>query len=711
VSVKKKKVIKIMSDKNTKEELVNLPFRDSSLDIEQRVEDLIERMNLEEMFSLSSGTTIFFTRPLKRLGIKKWKMSDGPHGVGSGVFFFKKMTYFPTAIGRTATWNPELSKEFGIAIAEELRSVGRSMLLAPGININRTPLCGRTFEYQTEDPYLNAITGVAVVKGIQSQKVAACVKHYAANNQEFNRFKVSVEVSERALEEIYYPAFKAVVEDADAWSIMACHNRLNGILGCEHSNLLRKTLFDKWGFRGFVVSDWFATRYTKTAPCVNAGLTLEMPIPIVYKKKRLKQELDAGKFTEDVFKDNFKRLLRVMLLTGHFDNPEENPRGSRNTPEHQAIARKIAEEGIVLLKNENNILPLDINKVKSIAILGPMAKKKTGFGGGSSMVRSKYEVTPLKGIKAKCKKKIKIVSKPENADITILVVGIGHKKFQDRENKDKYFLELPACQIELIHQTIEKTPNTIIVLVNGSPISMEGWIEKVPAVVEAWFGGLEGGNALANILFGDVNPSGKLPVTFPKRLIDSPAHASFKTYPGIKTWENLKEGDAKIKHTEIRIKWDHKDKVYYDEGIYVGYRHFDSKNIEPLYPFGHGLSYTSFKYEHLKLRKNPVSGNEGFSVSVDITNTGQRSGSEVAQLYIQDVKCSTDRPLKELKGFSKVKLEPGEKKTIVFELNKTALSFYDDQEHCWKAEKGKFILLIGSSSRDIRLQGELEYLG
>lgn len=700
-----------MSQKYTKEELADLPFMDMSLDIEERINDLIGRMTLEEMFKLSSGKWIFFTKPLKRLGIKKFKMSDGPHGVGSGIFFLKKMTYFPTAIGRTATWNPELSEQFGKAIGEEIRSVGRNMLLAPGINIDRTPLGGRTFEYQTEDPYLNKVTAVAMVKGVQGQRVAACVKHYAANNQEYNRFKVSTEVSQRALEEIYYPAFKATVEEADAWSMMACYNRLNGILGCEHVDLVRETLMNKWGFRGFVVSDWFATRYTKTAPCVKAGLTLEMPVAIVYKVKKLKEALEAGEFTEEIFKDNFKRLLRVMFLTGFFDEESSIPQGSRNTPEHHAVVRQIAEEGIVLLKNENNALPLDINKLPKIAVIGPMAKRKTGFGGGSSMVRPKYEITPLKGIKAKCKKKFKFVSKPEKADVVVLVVGIAHKKFQDRENKDKYFLELPSCQIDLINETVEKNPKTIVVVVNGSPVSMEGWIDKVPAVVEAWFGGNEAGNAIANVLFGDVNPSGKLPVTFPKKLIDSSAHSSWRTYPGIRTWENLKEGDIKIKHSEIRITWDHKDKVYYDEGVFVGYRHFDAKEIEPLFPFGHGLSYTTFKYSNLKLSKNQISGVENFTLSVDISNTGSRTGAEVVQLYVQDVECSVERPPKELKGFSKINLEPGEKKTVTIALDKSALSFYDEKAGTWKAEKGKFNILVGSSSRDIRIQGELDYLG
>lgn len=710
-----------MNETYTEDEILKLPYRNSDLELEERVDDLLGRLTIDEKIKLLSGRKIFQVPPIKRLGIPAFKMTDGPKGVGSGVILGKRMSYFPVPIGRTATWNPELSEKFGIAVAEEVRASGRYMLLAPGINIVRTPLCGRSFEYQTEDPFLNKVSAVAMVKGVQSQKIATCVKHYTANNQELNRFKVSSEVSERALQEIYLPGFEAVVKEADAWSFMASYNRINGIFGCEHEKLVRDTLMNEWGFRGFLVSDWFATRFTDTVQCMKAGLSLEMPGNVkallgtnqafCYNKKKIKQVLEDGSLSEDLLDDNLKRFLRVMFLVGIFNEESTLPQGKLTCPEHHSVAREIAEEGIVLLKNEKNILPLDINSIKKLAVIGPNSDKKHSFGGGSSMVKAKYEITPLKGIKSKCKGKIKVISKPEKADAVILVVGLKHKRFYDSENVDRLILELPSEQIELINETTKKNPNIIVVLISGSPVAMDGWLENVPAVLEAWYPGMEGGNAIADIIFGDVNPSGKLPVTFPKKLVDSPAHQSYKTYPGIKTWDDIKEGDMEIKNKQIRIKYGRGDNVYYDEGVFVGYRHFDTKNIEPLFPFGHGLSYTSFSYDNLKISKESVSGDEDFTVCVDISNSGNRAGAEVTQLYVQDVESSVERPLKELKGFNKVKLEPGAKETVTFELGKKDLSFYDDKSSSWIAEKGQFNILVGNSSRDIRLEGKIEYLG
>ena len=632
---------------------------------------------------------MWHTKTIRRLGIKKFTMYDGPHGVRPDREGKIKTTYFPSGICRAATWNVELSKKFGIAIAQEIRDVGAHMLLAPGINIQRTPMCGRTFEYQTEDPYLNKKLAIAVVKGIQSQKVAACIKHFICNNQETNRFTSSSEVSERALQEIYYPAFKAAVQEADAWSIMSCYNKVNGIYGSEHEHLLREVLMGEWGFRGFVVSDWVATRYTtSTESSINAGLTLEMPTAIKYNIFRLAQAYKDGRFTEETLNDNIRRLLRVMFLVGLFDDENTLPKGSRNTHEHQALAREIVEEGIVLLKNERRILPLDMKKIKEIAVIGPTANKKTYLGGGSSSNFPPYEIKPIVGIEEKCKDKVEIISSPSEADITVIFAGLRHQEGMDIEGEDKVSFNLPEDQISLITKTVKENPNTIVVLTGGSPVSMIEWIDKVPAVIQAWYGGMEAGNAIANILFGDINPSGKLPITFPKKLSDSPAHGSERTYPGD---ENLR--------------------VFYEEGIFIGYRHFDRKSIEPLFPFGHGLSYTKFNYDNLEISHDKVSHGETFNIIFDIMNSGERLGAEVVQLYIQDVECSVERPLKELKGFKKVKLTPNEKKTIKFELTKEDLSFFDENTNSWKAEKGQFNILIGSSSRDIRLQGEIEYIG
>jgi len=617
-------------------------------------------------------------------------MYDGPHGVRIGSLGEKKSTYFPSTICRAATWDSKLSYEFGKAVAEEVREVGAHMLLAPGINIQRTPMNGRTFEYQTEDPYLNKVLAVATVKGIQSQKIAACVKHYICNNQEKNRFTVSSEVSERALQEIYLPAFKATVREADAWSFMTCYNKVNGIYGSENYNLLRERLMDKWGFRGFAVSDWNATAYTSTEKCVKAGLSLEMPTAKKYNKKNMTKAFNEGKFTIDDINENIRRLLRVMFLVGVFDDENTIPKGSRNTPEHQALARKIAEDGIVLLKNEEDLLPLNIKKIKKLAVVGPNTNFRVLGGdilsrGGSSDNYPPYEITPLEGLRQKCKDKVEIIDNPSKADITIVFAGLNHNRGMDSEWEDKKIFGLPLEQVKLIKETIKENPKTIVVLINGSPIAMDDWIDQVPSVIEAWYGGMEAGIAIAKILFGDVNPSGKLTITFPKELSDSPAHASKRSYPG-------------------------NDKVFYDEGIFVGYRHFDTKNIDPLFPFGYGLSYTTFTYENLTIDKEKIRGDDVLKVSVGITNTGKIKGKEVVQLYIQDVKSSLERPLKELKGFKKINLNPGQMKTIVFELNKDDLSFYNPIENSWVVEEGTFKILIGSSSRDIRLEGEILYL-
>ncbi|MFX0075836.1 MAG: beta-glucosidase [Candidatus Hermodarchaeota archaeon] len=672
------------------EELKNLPFMNENFDLEKRVEDLLSRLTLSEKFKLSAGRLMWQTKPIKRLGVKSFTMYDGPHGVRPDTMGEKKSTYFPSAICRAATWDIELSYQFGRAIAEEVREVGAHMLLAPGINIQRTPMNGRTFEYQTEDPYLNKLLAVAAVKGIQSQRIAACVKHYICNNQETNRFTVSSEVSERALQEIYLPAFKATVQEADAWSFMTCYNKVNGIYGSENYNLLKERLMDSWGFRGFTVSDWNATAFTSTEECVKAGLSLEMPTAKVYSNKIMTKAFEEGKFTLEDLNENIRRLLRVMFLVGLFDDQTKLPKGSRNTSDHQELARKIAEEGIVLLKNEGSILPLDIDSISKLAVIGPNAKFMLGrsdilSGGGSSRNFPPYEVSPLEGLKQKCKKKIEIVENPLEADFTVIFVGLNHNLGMDAEGEDKKEFGLPLEQVNLIKNTIQMNPNTIIVLISGSPVAMDDWIEKVPCVVEAWYGGLEAGTALANILFGDVNPSGKLTMTFPRRLTDSPAHSSKRSYPG-------------------------DDKVFYDEGIFVGYRHFDTKNIEPLFPFGYGLSYTAFSYDNLAIDKVNMKIDEMVKVSVNITNIGKRIGKEVVQLYVQDIESSIERPIKELKGFKKITLKPGQMETVVFELSKDDLSFYNPVENSWVVEKGLFKILIGSSSRDIRLEGEIEYL-
>jgi beta-glucosidase len=442
-------------------------------------------------------------------------------------------------------------------------------------------------------------------------------------------------------------------------------------------------LIGEWGFRGFVVSDWNATAFTTTEGCVNAGLSLEMPTRNVYKVNKMQRAFDEGKFTLEYLDDNVRRLLRVMFLVGKFD--KTYPPGSRNTPEHQAIARKTAENGMVLLKNQGNLLPLDYKKIKKLAVIGPNATLKTSQGGGSSTNFPPYEITPLEGIKEKCRDNIEIVDSPSEADVIILFVGLNHDENMDAEHTDKISFKLPSDQIQLIKESAKLNPNTIVVLISGSPISMSDWIDEIPAVLEAWYGGMEAGHVIADILFGDVNPSGKLPITFPKALSDSPAHVSSRTFPG-------------------------DEKVFYDEGIFVGYRHFDTKGIEPLFPFGYGLSYTEFKYENLRLNSDKLKKDEILEVTVDIVNSGKVSGAEIIQLYINDVDSSVERPLKELKGFRKVFLKPNERVSVLLQIMPEDLAFFDEGTKKWKIENGVFKILIASSSRDIRLTTEFEYI-
>jgi beta-glucosidase len=651
-----------------------------------RIAQIITELTLNEKIKLLAGF-YFATLPVKRLGIKAFKMTDGPNGISFHSSGLRRNTHFPKTIALGASWNRELAETFGIASGKEVRATGRHLLLAPGINIDRTPLNGRTFEYLSEDPYLTKELAIPMVKGVQSQRIGVCVKHYIANNQEYNRFTVSSEVDERTLNETYLYAFREVVMNADPWTLMGCYNKVNGVYGCEHVELLRETLFNKWNFNGFVVSDWWATKHIEgPVAAVKAGLSLEMPWKKIYKRKHLKKALKEGKIQEEEIDFLVERLLRVQFMTGMYDPSDRVPKGERNTKEHQKLARRMAEESMVLLQNKNNVLPLDIEKISKIAIIGPNAKKKFGkvLYGGSSAVVPPYEITPYKGLMKKCKGKVTIVKDPSEADYVILVLGLNHDKYQDCENFDKLSLDLPADQIDLINETVKVNPNTIVVLVSGSPIRMQDWKDKVPAILEAWFPGMEGGNAIANILFGDVNPSGKLPLTFPKELNDSPAHKSTKTYPG-------------------------DDKVFYEEGIFVGYRHFDKENVEPLFPFGFGLSYTEFSYENLKVDKNEILGDETLEISVEVTNIGERSGAEVVQLYISDPKCSVPRPEKELKGFEKIYLEAKETKTVTFTLTPRDFAFYDVKTKDWIVEDGKFTIHIGKSSRDLCLKADIKY--
>jgi beta-glucosidase len=587
------------------------------------------------------------------------------------------------------------------------------------VNINRTPLWGRNFEGYGEDPYLATRMAVAYIKGVQSEGVIATVKHFAANNQEFERHRINAEVDERALQEIYFPAFKAAVQEAGVWSVMSAYNKLNGVYCAENPALLKDVLQQQWAFKGFVVSDWGSTY--STAGTVNAGMDLEMPGGDPMKAwlakpktqasgngggwlvlEKVLPEISSGKISTSTIDDNVGRMLRVMFVSGQFDKPH-TATGEIDTPEQRALARKASTESIVLLKNTDDLLPLNPAKIHSVVVLGPSAAVARTGGGGSSLVTPKYSLTPLEGIQDRAGQRLQVsyalgvsmegddpakdtpeareqlkneaVNAAAKADAAVIVVGRSPKL--ESEGFDIKSLDLPAGQDDLIEAVAKVNKNTVVVINAGGPVVMSRWIAQVPAILDLWYGGQEGGNAIADVLFGDANPSGKLPVSFVKEWKDSPAYGH---YPG----ENLQ--------------------VDYAEGVYVGYRYFDKHKIEPLFPFGYGLSYTQFDYSDLKVAPDHVSPGKPVEVSLRVHNGGSRSGAEVVELYVHDGHSSVDRPTQELKGFRRIDLAPGETKDVHFTLDRSAMAFYSTAKKDWVAEPGQFDVLLGSSSRDIKLK-------
>ena len=713
--------------------LKNAPYKNPKLPVEQRVEDLLGRMTPRERAEMLSGAGWMESQPNARLGIPAIKMADGPMGVrnwaGSSAITSAAATApvlstaFPAGIGMGASWDVELVRREGRVIAQEVKAHGRNMILAPTVNINRQPLWGRNFEGYGEDPYLTARMGVAYIQGVQSEKVIPSVKHFAANNQEFERHRIDEKIDTRTLHEIYLPAFRAAVQEAGVWAVMNAYNKVNGLWCSENPYLLSETLQKRWGFQGFVISDWGSTY--STAATVAAGMNLEMPGGEAMRTWFAKPETQkdgngagwltaekvlaavaAGQLKQEAVDDAARRILRVMFTAGLFDNARTGG-GEVDTPEQRGVARTAATESIVLLKNAGGVLPLGAPKIRSVVVTGPSAAIARTGGGGSSLVRPKYSVTALDGIKeaagaqvqvgyalgvaiqgedasgetpqARAELRNQAVELARKSDAAIVVVG--YSSSLESEGFDRPSMDLPAGQDELIEAVAAANKNTIVVIVAGAPVTMTKWIGRVPAVVEAWYGGQEAGHAIGDILFGAQNPSGKLPVTFPKQWSDSPAYGH---YPG----DNLH--------------------VTYEEGIYVGYRGFDKRNVEPLFPFGHGLSYTKFDYSGLKITPAKVAAGEQVEVTARVRNSGLRAGVEVVQLYVREVKSSVDRPVKELKGFRRVMLNPGEAQNVSFTLDKSALSFYSAAKDDWVAEPGAFEVWVGASSRDIRLKGTFE---
>jgi beta-glucosidase len=707
------------------------PYKNPSLPVEQRVDDLLGRMTLQEKVAMLSGADWMQSVPNERLGIPSIKMADGPIGIRSwagpssetkkqGAKAQVTTTTFPAGVAMGATWDIELLRSQGQAIGQELKALGRDMILGPTVNINRTPLWGRNFEGYGEDPYLTSRLAVAYIKGVQSEGIIATVKHFAANNQEFERHRINAVVDERALHEIYFPAFKAAVEEAGVWSVMSAYNKLNGVYCAENSSLLKDVLQKQWGFKGFVVSDWGSTY--STAGTVNAGMDLEMPggepMRNWLKKpaslaagngggwlvpEKVLPEISAGKISAATIDDNVGRILRVIFVSGQFDKPH-SAGGEIDTPEQRTLARKASTESIVLLKNAGDVLPLNPSKMHSLVVIGPNAAVARTGGGGSSLVTPKYSITPLKGIQDRAGERLHVnyvlgaamegedaaketpaaqeqlrneaVDAAGKADAAIILVGRSPKL--ESEDFDIKSLDLPAGQDDLIAAVAKVNKNTVVVINAGGPVIMTRWIGQVPAIVDMWYGGQEGGNAIADILFGDANPSGKLPVSFVKEWKDSPAYGH---YPG----ENLQ--------------------VDYAEGIYVGYRYFDKKKVEPLFPFGYGLSYTKFEYSDLKVSPKETVSSTPVEVSFQVRNSGSRPGAEVVELYVHDGHASVDRPIQELKGFQRVELAPGETKDVHFTLDRNAMAFYSTAKKDWVTEPGQFEVFVGSSSRDIRIRG------
>lgn len=809
---------------NSDDEMI---YKNQNASIEDRVEDLLKRMTLEEKIEMLGGTG-FETKAIERLGIPPLNMADGPLGVR-----WESSTALPSGILLGATWNPEIVTKFGKVLATETKAKGRHVILAPCVNIARIPMGGRNFESFGEDPFLTSRIAVNYIKGVQSQNVAATIKHFAVNNQEHQRDFVNTIVDERTLNEIYFPAFKAAVEEANVLAVMSAYNKLNGSYCSENDFLLVQMLKNNWKFDGLVMSDWGAVH--SSIPTFNSGLDLEMPTGKYLNKETLLDKIKSGELSQAKLDDKVRRILRVIFTIGLFDNYQYD-KSKVNTEEHKKVALDVAKEGIVLLKNENSILPLNLDKIKSVAVVGPNSKIAVTGGGGSSMVVPFNSVSPLEALQNKIGNKVKInfaqgliidgetnvienkflftdknqksnglnaeyftnmhlegkpakvvvdkdvnfmwndkgpfedfpkdnfsvrwtgyltpdksetytfdvgsddgvrlyiddeliindwndhayltnsftknlvagqlykikleyyengggaivkfgwrkpndellvdaINAAKNSDVVIVFAGTNAS--YESEGFDRKDLILPNKQDEFIEKLSEVNKNIVVVLTTGSPVLMDRWIDKVDGLVEAWFAGEQAGNAIAEVLLGETNPSGKLPITFPMKWEDCSAYPTYKKEDGI---------------------------TRYEDGIYVGYRHFERNNIQPLFPFGYGLSYSSFKYNDLKLSSKEIDANDKLVVSLKLKNTSKLKGSEIVQLYVKDVKASVDRPVKELKSFKKVSLNPGEEKDVEMIIDKSALSYFDPKTKEWVAESGEFEILVGSSSQDIKLK-------
>ena len=723
-------------------------YLDNTKPVEQRIDDAIARMTLQEKIRIIHAQSKFSSAGVPRLGFPDFWTDDGPHGVRPDVLWDEweqagqtndSCVAFPALTCLAASWNPQMSRIYGESLGEEALYRGKDMILGPGVNIYRTPLNGRNFEYMGEDPYLASIMVVPYIQGLQSKGVSACVKHYCLNNEEEYRHQVNIIVSDRALHEIYLPAFKAAVEKGKTWGIMGAYNLYKNEHNCHNQWTLNKILKGDWKYDGVVVSDWGGAHDTDQA--VKNGLDIEfgtwtngltMGASNAYDNYYLAvpyiKGIQEGKYTTKELDEKVRRVLRLFYRTTM--NPNR-PHGFLCSDSHYAAARQIAEEGIVLLQNKNHVLPINTQKAQRVLVVGENAVKMMTVGGGSSSLKVQREISPLDGLKSRLEKDnvevefargyvgdvsgnyngvttgqnledkrseaeliAEAVEKAKHADYVVMFGGLNKSDYQDCEGHDRKQLELPYAQDKLIEALAKANKNFIYVNISGNAVAMP-WKEKVAGIIQGWFIGSESGEALASILTGDKNPCGKLPFTWVNSLQEVGAHA-LNTYPG--TWR--KEGGAKTEGNIIDEE--------YKEGIYVGYRWTDKKKIKPAFAFGHGLSYTQFAISNLRSDKNLMNLNDSITFTVNVKNSGKRAGAETIQLYIHDVKASVDRPYKELKGFQKVYLQPGESKDVNITINKQALSFYDETAASWKAEAGKFEALVGNASDQLKLKKAFE---
>ncbi|ETT40017.1 MULTISPECIES: beta-glucosidase family protein [Paenibacillus] len=662
--------------------------------MERNIKELVQRMTLEEKAGMCSGLDFWHLKGVERLGIPSIMVTDGPHGLrkqdGSadhlGLTSSVPATCFPSAAGLASSWDKELARQVGVALGEECQAEDVAVLLGPGVNIKRSPLGGRNFEYFSEDPLLSTQMATGHIQGVQSQGVGTSLKHFAVNNQEERRMSIDAVVDERTLREIYLASFEGAVKDGQPWTVMCSYNKVNGTYAGENEWLLTDILKDEWGHEGLVVSDWGAVN--ERADALAAGLELEMPTSGGIGERKLIDAVESGQLPLDKLDRAVERLL--TLIFNAVDQKQDG--ATYNKDEHHQLARKVAAESMVLLKNEEGILPL--GREGDVAIIGAFARKPRFQGGGSSHINPTKvddiveEMTQVAGesvtfsyapgyrIEADDVDETlmhEAVQAAQSADTAVVFVGLPDR--YESEGYDRAHLRLPDNHIRLIEEIAKVQSRVVVVLSNGSPVEMP-WLPQVQAVLEAYLGGQAVGGAIADLLYGEVNPSGKLAETFPAKLSHNPSYLNF---PG--------EGD----------------RVDYREGIFVGYRYYDKKELEPLFPFGYGLSYTTFEYADLKVDRTELTDQDEVNVQVRVTNTGDRAGKEIVQLYVSDVESTVIRPVRELKGFAKVALEPGESKVVSFTLNKRSFAYYNVDMKDWHVETGEFEIQVGSSSRDIHV--------